>query len=60
MASRFTRRFTPALAEKPLWLVFVGTDCSTEHWVHMSIPDEDAVRRLLCIPKDVPILIGRP
>jgi hypothetical protein len=60
MARRFTRRFTPAHARQPLWLVLVGHDCSEEHWVRMSIPDEDAARRRLCIPKDVPILIGRP
>lgn len=61
MAGRnFVRRFTPSRIEHFEWLVYEGYDCAREHRVSMSVPDENYVRRLLRIPDNVPILIGRP
>ena len=60
MARSFVRRFTPSQAEPTMWLVLVGDDSATEHWVRMLVPDEMFVRRKHRIPEDVPILIGRP
>lgn len=61
MANRpFTRRFTPSQVQPFEWLVLVGNECALEHTVRMAVPDESFVRRLLRIPEEVPILIGRP
>lgn len=61
MARRpFTRRFTPSRIQTFEWLVLVGDDGGTEHRVMMQVPNENFVRRLLNIPKDTPILVGRP
>lgn len=59
MARNFTRSFTPAQPPLYEWLVLVGDECIM-YWLRMSVPCEDAVRRTLCIPEDIPILIGRP
>lgn len=55
--THFTRRNTPPRAETIEWLVLVGDSCR-EYWLQMCVPDEDFVRRQLCLPDDVPILIG--
>ena len=55
-----TRKFTPTRITHYEWLVLVGNDGATEHRVSMSVPDESFVRRLLRIPEEIPILIGRP
>ena len=60
MAKNFTRRFTPSMCEPHEWLVLVGENCDREHRLRMRVPDEDFVRRLYCIPQNVPVLIGRP
>lgn len=61
MANRpFTRKFTPSQTQPFEWLVLVGDECALEHLIRMSVPDESFVRRLLRIPDEVPILIGRP
>lgn len=60
MANRpFTRRMTPVTAEPMEWLVIIGDDCSRMEWVKCFIPDETYVRRLLGIPPNIPILVGR-
>lgn len=59
MARRFTRRFTPAPQPSLEWLVLVGEECEM-HYLSMSVPCEVAVRRLLHVSEDVPVLIGRP
>lgn len=59
MARMFTRRFTPTQAQPYTWLVLVGEDC-LEQEVSLMVPDESIVRRILGIPENVPILIGRP
>lgn len=56
----YTRRFTPARATGYCWFVIVGDDCERTEEVWATVPDETHFRRLLRIPADVPILIGRP
>ena len=59
MAQKFTRRFTPNRSQPFTWLVLVGEECA-EKEISLMVPDEAVVRRLLRIPWNVPILIGRP
>lgn len=60
MAHRqFVRKMTPSQARPFTWLVYIGNDCSRVEWVTCPIPDEDFVRRLLHLPANVPMLIGR-
>ena len=42
------------------WFVLVGQDCFAEFVIWLKLPDEEVVRRILGIPDNVPILIGRP
>ncbi len=60
MTHQFTRKFTPSSTQVCTWLVLIGEDCALEREVVMSVPDESFVRRLLGLPKNIPILIGRP
>ncbi len=56
----YTRHVTLSMSAPLRWLVLVGVDCAIEHEVYLRVPDEAIVRRILRIPDDVPILIGRP
>lgn len=56
----FTRRSNPGRPATSEWLVLIGTECAEERMVSWPTPDETYVRRLLRIPEDTPILIGRP
>lgn len=60
MCKHFTRRFTPSPTKQFVWLVLVGENCDTQYEVSMRIPSEEYARLVLRIPKDVPVLIGRP
>lgn len=60
MCKNFTRRFTPSQTQVFVWLVLVGENCDRQYEVAMRVPSEEYARQLLNIPKDVPILVGRP
>lgn len=60
MTLQFTRKFTPSSSQAHTWFVLIGEDCAIEREVVMLVPDEKFVRRLFDLPKNIPILIGRP
>ena len=55
----FVRRFTPCAQPRFDWLVLVGGELR-EFMVVAQTPDEGYIRRLLQLPSDVDIVIGRP
>lgn len=57
--SSFTRRFSTPRPERFSWLVVAYEDASVTCIVEAATPCESYVRRLLGLPDEVPILIGR-
>ncbi len=59
MGKKFTPRCARGNTDRDEWLVLVGNDAKAVY-VRMSIPDENAARRMLGIPMTTPVVIGRP
>lgn len=50
---------SPGMSDLPEWFVLIGEDCARQEWLKWPTPDETYARRVLRVPPEVPVLIGR-